>query len=339
MSQILGQGRSQALPSPPLVNAHVPLDEAKVGGTLATAMRTVGVALLFVAFRIASLAVDFSANGQADAAGWLWFKGGGGKAQWRFYELAWDGQYLSVELLLQSKGWHTPPPPSLGVVLRFSTFCSSLSRSMELQRVGERGEFVAYFGQLILARRELDFGGYLDVELWLGGSDPEWAVYPSSLRVRGERTAYATQVSEGGAGGPLVLSPTPPLVVQPLPSFGESSAQGFREGTSPEDAPFLRPGRYQGQLGWPGPGEALDAQDWLRFNLNTGHRVEIQVFSPQPVSLRLLDPAGQEVGRVNGAGQIGLIYQAKIPGGYQACLALVQGMPSFTYTLDLLIWR
>lgn len=302
-------------------------------------MRTVVATLLCITFGITLLAAGFSANGHAHTAGWLWFREGGGRAQWRFYDLAWEGQYLSVELLLQSKGWRTPPPPSLGVTLRFSTFCFSLSRRMELQRVEERGEFVAYFGQLILARRDLDFGGYLEVELWLGGSSPEWAVYPSSLRVRGERTAYAPLVSGGGAGGLLVLGPTSPSPPQPLPSFGEPSAQGFRECAGPEDAPFLSPGRYIGQLGWSGPGEALDVQDWLRFNLNSGHRVEIQLFSPQPVSLRLLDPAGQEVGWVSGAGQIGILYQAKTPGVYQACVALVQGTPWFTYILDLRIHR
>ncbi len=304
--------------------------------------------LLVCAAGVNLFSAEFLATGKVDAAGWVWLSEGSGKAQWRFYDLAWEGQYLSVGLLVQTRGWRTSPPPSLGVTLRFFTFCAALSRKMELNRVEEQGEFVAYFGQLILARRDLDVGGFLGVEVYLGPAGPECAVHPSSLRVQGERTVYAALAGTGGAGGPLVLAPTqvsPPTAQAPSPPAERSvvgfpsSGQTFRECIGREDAPFLSPGRYYGELGWPGPGQAVDAQDWLCLNLNAGHFVELRLFSPQSVSLRLLDPGGKEVGRVSGSGLIGITYQANTRGIYWVCISITQGLPSFTYTLDLSLRR
>jgi len=106
-----------------------------------------------------------------------------------------------------------------------------------------------------------------------------------------------------------------------------------------EDAPYLSPGRYQGELGWPGPGQALDSKDWLRVNLNAGHILELRVSTPKPVSVQLLDPNGREVGRISGSGELGLTFQASVRGAHYICVSIFESCPPFTYILDISIRR
>lgn len=290
----------------------------------------VGIALIVLGFWDPE--ASFSASSWPDGAGWVWLPGGSGQAQWQFCELSGEGQYLSVELLVHTQGWPASPPEFFSLTLRFSTFGAALTRKIQVQRVRETGKMVAYFGQLILARRELGFGSYLCVHLSGGPSGVEIGVHPDSLRILGERFSLGPSAA-GGAGGPLVLPARPQASSAPL------SELRFRECAGPKDSPYLSPGRYAGELGWSGPGSPVDDKDWLRVNLNQGHLLELRVSTPKPVTLVLLDPSGQEVGRVKGSGQIGLTYQALVRGAYAVLLSITEGVPVFTYTLEISLRR
>ena len=280
-------------------------------------------------------ASTFFASCPPDSSGVAWISPEKGYCQWQFYDLSWEGQYLCLELFLYTRGWRVPPPSFLSLTLRLSTFGTALTRTLALQRIGEKGEIVSYFGQLILTRRELGLGSYLSVRISGGPSGVELGLSPHSLRVFGERTFYVG--SAGGTGGPFV--PAPPDSSGSRPSSSPSYVNTFRECQGMEDAPYLSPGRYQGELGWPGPGQTLDSKDWLRVNLNAGHILELRVSTPKPVSVQLLDPAGREVGRISGAGELGLTFQASLRGTHYLCISILQSFPSFTYILDISIRR
>ncbi|MCS7239665.1 MAG: hypothetical protein NZ651_00185 [Candidatus Bipolaricaulota bacterium] len=303
-------------------------------------MRTAGI-LLGLVFSILGSGSEFFANGRPDSSGWVWLRMGNGLAQWQFYDIAWEGQFLNVELVLQTRGWQIPPPISLTIALQFSTFGASLTRRVCLQRVAEASGVIQYFGQVVIARRDLKFGSYLCIQLSEAPLGVEVGVHPSSLRILGEHTGYLGQGSAGGVGGPLVASPPKDggkgeAVVFPAASTVERK---LRECVGMEDAPYVSPGRYLGELGWPGPGSSVDCRDWLRVNLNTGHVLEVLINTPRTVNLWLLNPWGQEVGRVSGFGKIGLTYQATARGVYWVCISVTESPPSFTYTLDLSIHR
>ncbi len=309
-------------------------------------MRGIWVVLLSLAVGMALAGAEFFGSGVMDASGWVWISRAKGKVQWQFYDLANAGQYLSVEILCATRGWLTPPPPSIWLTLHFSTFCSSMDRRVELWRAEERAGVVLYFGQYILARRDLDLGAYLRVEIPGGPSGVEWAVHPASLRIRGASPVYAGSSAMGGAGGmggPLVLN-SPQTLGSGSTATGDVKnppawEKSIYECEDMHDAPFLSPGKYTGELGWPGPGELVDAQDWLRVNLNSGHLLCLQVFSPQILHVRLLDPSGKEVGWVSGSGQLGIVYQAPVRGAYWVCISIAQGVPRFTYKLELSLSR
>lgn len=327
-----------------MAESHPPFGSPLGMGTLLATMRAAWLAVLSLSVGLTGAGTTFFASGCTDSAGWTWLSGATGQPQWQFYDLPWECQYLSVEIFLQTRGWRTPPPSTLCLTFQFSTFTSSLIRKVQLQRVSEKGEYVAYFGQLILARRDLNVGSFLTVKLKGGRQDVEIGVHSSSVRILGEGISFAGP-GLGGVGGPLVAgvsgSADPALTFSPFPSRGSESGleKTFRESAGMEDAAYVSPGRYVGELGWPGPGNALDSQDWLRVNLNVGHLLEARVESPRPVSLSIFNPLGQEVGRVRGLGQIGLTYQAPAPGAYWICISISESVPLFTYTLDLTIRR
>lgn len=302
-------------------------------------MRVVCAVFLGAAVGLGTLGTTFVSSGQPDPSGWTWLPASGGYAHWYLYDLAWEGQYLSIELLLRTRGWQTPPPPVLSLSLQFSTFGSTLSLRVQMQRVAERTGMVTYFGQIVLARRDLNFGSSLCVKLLGGPLGVELGVHPSSLRVFGERSAFVgAQGSVGVVGGPLLSLPSPsptPLESTALPT----SPKTVRECAGMEDAPYLSPGRYQGELGWAGPGSEPDVRDWLRVNLWKNDVLELRVYAPKALHLRVLDPHGQEVGRVSGSGALGLIFQATAHGAHWICLAITESSPLFTYVLDLAIRR
>ncbi|MGB9757313.1 MAG: hypothetical protein ACP5LJ_02050 [Candidatus Bipolaricaulaceae bacterium] len=306
-------------------------------------MRAAYLALLGMVVGLTGAGATFFAQGRLDSQGWRWLSDPAGQAWWRFYGLSWEGQHLSVEILVQTRGWRTPPPTSLSLTFRFSTLSSSLTRRLQLQRVTEKGEHVTYFGQAILARRDLKLGSYLAVELVGGPVGIEIGVHENSVRVQGE---WVFTGEAGGTGGPLVPAPSDPKARSPSsPAISQlnpgSAPEGktVRECAGMEDAPYVSPGHYVCTLGWPGPGEALDSRDWFRVNLGLGYFLEVQINSPQAIRLSILDPSGQEVGWVGGAGRIGLSYQAPKAGVYWICVSLIEGIPLFTYTVDLAIRR
>lgn len=311
-------------------------------GQAYTGMRAVYLALLGVVVGLTAAGTTFFANGRMDSQGWRWLSSPAGQAWWRFYDLSWEGQYLGVEILVQTRGWWTPPPLSLSLSFRFSALSSVLTKRLQLQRVGQEGQYVTYFGQAILARRDLNLGSYLSVELVGGPIGIEIGVHQSSVRIRGEIFSGGA----GGMGGPLVPAPSDPQV-RPASSPAlsqpklspEPEVKTIRECVGREDAPYVSPGHYLCTLGWPGPGEPVDSQDWFRVNLGPGYLLEVQIDSPQTVRLSILDQSGQEVGWVRGSGKIGLSYQAPRGGVYWVCVSLVEGIPIFTYTVDLTIRR
>ena len=298
-------------------------------------MRGKAIGLFVFVLGFGGFASTFFASCPLDSSGVAWISPEAGYAQWQFYDLAWEGQYLCLEFFLCTRGWRVPPPSFLSLTLRLSTFATALTKNIALQRIGEKGEVVSYFGQLILSRRELGLGSYLSVRVSGGPSGVELGLSSNSLRVFGERTFYAE--SAGGTGGPLVPAPSGSSVSRP--SSSPSSANTFRECQGMEDAPYVSPGRYQGELGWPGPGKTLDSKDWLRVNLNAGHILELRVNTPKPVSVQLLDPNGREVGRISGSGELGLTFQAAFRGTHYLCISIFESFPSFTYVLDISIRR
>lgn len=298
-------------------------------------MRGKAIGFLALVLGFAGLASPFIASRAPDNSGLVWISGETGYAQWQFYDLSWEGQYLCLELFLHTRGWRVVPPSMLSLPLRLSTFGASLTKNVALQRVGEKGEVVNYFGQLILARRELGLGSYLSVRISGGPSGVELGLSANSLRVFGERTVYVGLA--GGAGGPVVFNPPVPSISAASSSF--TPERTFRECEGMEDAPYVSPGRYRNELGWPGPGQAVDAKDWLRVNLNVGHVLELRVSVPKPVSVQLLDANGREVGRISGAGELGLTFQAPIRASYCICVSITETSPLFTYVLDISIRR
>lgn len=288
--------------------------------------------------QIMGLAAVFVAQGKLDSAGWFWSSEV--HAQWQFFDLAWAGEQLVFAVTLETRGWVSPPPPALSVTLTFSSFgCVPRSQVVSLPKVAERGPFVRYFGQVLLSRRDLGFGSYLVVNL--------------RVRVGAEVGVHAQTISPvqmwapvgtvGGLGGPFVpAGPRGPQVsLAPPPSEPGKAAspKAIRECDEPEEAPWLSPGTYWGELGWPGPGQNVDSRDWFRANLNSGQILELRISTPRPVVVCLLDPSGQEVGRLQGQGQLGLVYEASKRGAHYICVSIVDSLPSFTYTMELLLRR
>lgn len=331
------------MPLTPLATAHLPFGLPRLGDKLSASMRPIYALFFGLVATLNCFGGGFYASGRVDSAGWAWFPGGAGQAQWEFYDLAWEGQYLSVEIFLQTRGWQVPPPSSLCLALQFSSFSASITKQVKLQRVAEKGEYVSYFGQMILSRRDLDLGSYLVVRLKNCPNNVEIGVHQASLRVLGERSASLASLGGSGMGGPLVTgfsgATDTRAVDNPSPIFSQISAKTVRECAGMEDAPYVSPGRYECELGWPGPGFALDSRDWMRVNLNAGHLLDVQANSPHPIILSIFDPFGREVGRVSGSGLLGITYQAPAPGVYWICVAINQSTPLFTCTLDIAIRR
>lgn len=297
-------------------------------------MREAWGLLLGLVMGVAGLGSAFWAQGQRDNAGWFWAQEV--HAQWQFFDLAWEGEHLVFAITLETRDWMVPPPPFLSATLTFSSFgCAFRTQSVCLQRVAEQGPFVRYFGQVVLSRRDVGFGSYLVVSL-RARAEAKIGVHGQTLGLVRMPVAWAggagsggpfVPVNPGGAGESVSLSGKnlPPL--------------GIRECHGREDAPYLAPGTYQGELGWPGPGHALDSSDWFRVNLAPGQLLELRLSTPYPVSLRVLSPSGQEVGRVAGQGRLGLVYEARERGAYHVCVSLVESTPLFSYTVELLLRR
>lgn len=294
-----------------------------------------GACLLFLTFAagVVGLAASFAAQGRADDAGWYWAREL--YAQWQFFDLTWEGEHLIFTVVLETRGWVSPPPPVLRVVLTFTSFgCPSRTQNVLLQRVAEQGPFVCYFGQVVLARRDLGFGSYLVVSL-RAKTEAEVGVHAQALSLMRSSSVLA---GTGGMGGPFVSTSSAEPAGTPFPK-GEATPLGIRECAGPKDAPYLAPGTYRGELGWPGPGQELDRQDWFQVNLDSGQLLELRITTPHPVVLRLLDPLGQEVGRLEGQGQLGLTYEARRRGVYSVCLAVIEPAPTFSYTVEVLLRR
>jgi len=326
----------------PLVRAHPPFVRALIRRKLHL-MRGAYAVIFGLAVGLVGTGATFFASGRADSQGWTWLSDLAGPVRWQFFALPRESQWLSVEILMQTRDWRTPPPSSLPVTTRFSTFSSSRTRRLLLQRVGKKGGYVSYFGQVILARRELDLGSYLSVELLGWPAGVTIGVHEDSVRIRGEEIAFA-EFTGGGAGGPLAPLPSDPQPLSILsPNLQEqrapSEGRTIRECTGMEDAPYLSPGRYMGTLGWPGPGQALYSRDWFRVNLWPGYLLEVRINSPRAIRLGILNPSGQEVGWVEGSGQVGIVYQALQAGTYWVCVSIAESTPLFTYTLDFSISR
>ncbi len=303
-----------------------------------------GICILFAVLIAGGtgLAANFAAQGRAEGTGWFWSKEL--YAQWQFFDLAWAGEHLVFALTLETRGWVTPPPPMLGAFLIFSSFGSpSRTQSVLLRRVAEQGPLVRYFGQAVLARRDVGFGSYLVVTLRVR-SEAEVGVHAQALSLV---STSPTLVGAAGMGGPFVPAPSHPSSYVGLPgsssSFGQDAegmaSLSIRECVGPEDAPYLAPGTYRAELGWAGPGSDVDSRDWFRVNLNPGQRLELRLATPRPVLLRLIDPVGQEVGRLEGQGELGLVYEAQRRGAYLVCIAIGEAWPLFPYTVEIVIRR
>jgi hypothetical protein len=132
---------------------------------------------------------------------------------------------------------------------------------------------------------------------------------------------------------PLSLVPIPaqaPLTPAQFPELPETERM--------EDAVFLAPGRYIGELGAPDfccrPG---DSRDWYRVNLQPGQMVNLSIAMTGAANCRLslYDPGGNKVGEIEGNG--GLWHQAEQSGGWYVSVACLQATGIVRYELSIKI--
>lgn len=281
---------------------------------------------------VCAWAMAFFAPGRPDSSGWYWSCGA--SAEWQFFDLGAAGEYLLFGITLETRGWTAAPPPLFSVTLSFSSFgCGKVIKTVHLQKVAERGTFVRYFGQVFLARRDLGFGSYLRVCLKAADCSAEVGLHCSSLQLLSQPV-----ITRGyGAGGPFVPEAQPNTFDNPSPGGGGYFE--IRECADADSAPYLAPGVYRGELGWPGPGHPLDDRDWFRINARPGQFIEVVVKTPWPLRLGLFSPAGREVAHVEGQGRLGLIFEAGESGPYGVCLAIYESTPPFSYAVEVRLSR
>jgi len=266
-------------------------------------------------------------------------------AQWEFLTLpASPEPYVGLDVFLCLLEAGDPLPEEIMVRFEISTSTVSARRThiTRLTRVQVNHQSALYFGQIFLSRRELGLGSRLIVRLNGTQSRLSLGVHPDSLRARipgGLGVPGPVTPTENGRGGGAgevnavaggaSASVERPQLVRSLPESGRVDA-----------APFLAPGVYRGELGWPGPYQAPDGKDVYRVSLRVGQTISLRLEAPvgRALTLLLLDPAGQRVGEVSGTSWLGMEHRAAIAGAWQIVILCREGGPRFSYTLTLQIW-
>lgn len=305
------------------------------GKFLLQTVAIVVAALAFTGTAAALLPEGFATTGQAHAD-WYWVSGRS-HARWEFLSLPVGiDPYLAVETFLCVPVTAGTAPLEIRARLAVAGSAGGPPQVWlaRLQRIQVGGGYALYFGQLFIPRRTV--GSRLVVSLDGRELGFPVGVHPHSVRVAvGPSASAGTAVSPpkvptresgevaGGAGGLLGGGPASPLL-RLLPPC-----------ESPEGAPFLAPGTYQGSLGWVGPGTAPIGKGVYKVNLRAGQIVSIRVETEGPCRLLLLDPGGRPVGEIEGSSWLGLEYRAGLAGAWQIQVLCLNGVPKFDYRLTL----
>jgi len=262
-------------------------------------------------------------------------------AQWEFFTLpASPDPYVALDafLCLSQPNGSSPTEIEVRFQIATSTGCVQRTYVARLNRVQANHESALYFGQVFLARRDVGLGSRLTVRLDGAQSRLPLGVHSGSVRVSGGFApapvlAAATEVRQGGGLEEIkgILGPTGSSV------GNQHTVRSLPDSTSADGAPYLAPGVYHGELGWPGPYQPMDGKDVYRVNLQVGQVVTLRLESSSGCILYLLDPTGRKVGEVEGSSWLGLEYRAAIAGAWQVLIVCREGGPRFPYTLTLQI--
>lgn len=318
-------------------------------------MRAKGTLLLMIALALGHLVGSgarlypnaFYTTGRM-SGDWYWLETPASYAQWEFHALpASLSEQVVLDVLACAAAQEGSVPAEFAVVLTLTSGGRACwSGRVLLRRVQSAEGGAVYFGQLPVSRRELALGSQLIVRADGSPSGLRLGFHPGSLRVQGnlERRAvpggqdpfailWATvDGMAGGAGGVLADDPPAPTV---RPGTPAPIPLSLHNTDRMEDAPFLAPGSYRGQLGWPGPYQPMNSRDWCRVNLRPGQvvRLTLEVGAGCPCSLHLFDPYGREVGSVTGGERMGLEYRADVGGAWYVLIACREGCAAFPYLL------
>lgn len=283
---------------------------------------------------------SFWAVGEAVESGML--VGEMGYARWDFMGISPSPQQLVLQLSIWAQGGGDELP----VCLRLSTPALGDWRlyRLRLRRISRGTIGWLYFGQLCISRRDLALGSSLSVRL-----DP--AV--PDVRLWVDRTSVALLTGEGD--GPVISgvkvgeyagwqAPTPPLAGVPRPINPSRPSPSTLPPGEPrqlpdterfQDAAFLAPGLYRGEIGWPGPG--VDMNDWYKMNLRPGQtlRVALAVADGGRCGLAIYNARGERVASSKAGCELALEYLAETSGPWYLQISCPQLGQVVTYTLEI----
>lgn len=264
-------------------------------------------------------------------------------AVWEFFTLPANPEpYVAIEAfvcLLHPRGG-LPGEIEVRFQIGTSTGCVSRTVVARLHCIQTSHESALYFGQAFLARRDVGLGSRLTVRLDGGQSRLPVGVHSGSVRVSAGLGwgpgPGGGAVTEAGRGGGLDEIRT---ARGPTGGAGEGqpTVRSLPDSEHAETAPFLAPGVYRGELGWPGPYAPVDGKAVYRVILRPGQIVTVRLEPSADCVLVLLDPAGRKVAEVEGSSWLGLEYRAAVGGAWQVVIACREGRPRFPYTLTVQI--
>ncbi|MCX7750405.1 MAG: hypothetical protein N2320_02415 [Candidatus Bipolaricaulota bacterium] len=295
-----------------------------MGGKCIVGVAAVLAAVALTGGAAALLPEGFTTTGQA-YADWYWISGRS-HAQWEFLSVPTGlDPYLALEIFLCLAGAAGTLPPEIQA--RFSIAGSAGGTAplwlARLSRVQESGAHALYFGQLFIPRRTVGS------RLVVGLSGMELG-FPVGVHAQSVRVVVAA----GGGASPAPSAPASASAISP-PTPSATISRRLPDCTSPDLAPFLTPGTYQGSLGWSGPGTAPTGRGVYKVNLRAGQIVAVRVETEGPCRLLLLDPGGRVVGEIEGSTWLGLEYRAGVAGAWQIQVVCQNGVPKFDYRLTL----
>lgn len=261
-------------------------------------------------------------------------------AQWEFFALPSNPDpYVALETFLGLSQPNGTAPTEIEVRFQIATSTRCVRRTYvaRLNRVQANHGSALYFGQVFLSRRDVGLGSRLTVRLDGAQSRLPLGVHSSSVRVRVSGGLAPIPVlvaaTEAGRGGGL--DEVSGILATGSPVGNPQTVRSLPDSEHAATAPFLAPGVYRGELGWPGPYQAMNGRDVYRVNLRVGQVVTVRVEASSGCILILLDPTGRKVGAVEGSSWLGLEYRANVAGAWQVLIACREGGPRFPYTLTL----
>ena len=249
--------------------------------------------------------------GNGNATGQAVWVSASGFAHWEFLSLPTAYHHLVLKLTTRAAGEDVPVIP---VCLRIFTLSLREGRAFRLKlRKVSPG---TYFGQLCLSRRDLKSGSQLAVRLtpYPVGVELGLDRHSLTLQLDTDPTIAVRREQEysgwlSPAGGPQAT----PVVRRPAAA---EPTLALPETEKMQDAVYIAPGTYAGELGWAGPGSPPDMADWFKVNLLPGQlvRVSLQAQAGVPCTLKLCAPAGNVVAELRAGNELALEYRVEERG-------------------------